>query len=106
MKRLEEDEQKRVLECAIIFLSTNGAVVTFQKNAWNGLKSESDISYSIEDTKKGKLLGSLKGMPNITLLGVPPTRLSGPCSKILRKLLTENFQVIDYERKSIDEKGQ
>lgn len=56
---------------------------------WNGLKSDGDVSYNIEDAKKGKLIGTLKGMPNITLLGVPPTRLSGPCSRVLRQLLTQ-----------------
>jgi hypothetical protein len=76
-----------VLECAKKFLSPNGVAVAFQKNAWNDLKSDVDKPYNIEDAKKGKLVGSLKGMPYITLLGVPPTRLSGPCSRILHQLL-------------------
>ena len=87
MRRLEVEESHRIIECSKEFLSGNGVVVTFQKNAWNGLKSEGDISYSIEDAKKGGLIGTLKGMPNIPLLGVPPTRLSGPCSRVLRRLL-------------------
>lgn len=89
LRRLEKEEQKRVLECAKNFLSTNGVAVVFQKNAWNGLKSDGDVSYSIGDAKEGKLIGTLKGMPNILLLGVPPTRLSGPCSRVLRQLLSQ-----------------
>ncbi len=89
MRRLEVEENHRIIECSKEFLSGNGVVITFQKNAWNGLKSESDISYSIEDAKKGVLVGTLKDMPNISLLGVPPTRLSGPCSRVLRQLLYE-----------------
>ena len=53
----------------------------------DGVKSDNDVSYNIEDAKKGKLIDTFKGMPNIPLLGVPPTRLSGPCSRILRELL-------------------
>jgi hypothetical protein len=89
MERLEKDEQKRVLECAKKFLPPNGVVVAFQKNAWNGLKSDSDKPYSKENARDGKLVDTLKGLRNITLLGVPPTRLSGPCSRVLRQLLNE-----------------
>jgi len=89
MRELEKEERKRVLECAKNFLSPDGVAVAFQKNAWNGLKSDGDISYSKENAQNGKLIGSLKGMSNIPLLGVPPTRLSGPCSRVLRQLLIE-----------------
>ncbi len=89
MRRLEVEETRRVVECAKKFLRPNGIAVTFQKNAWNGLKSDGDVSYSIGDAKEGKLIGTLKGMPNILLLGVPPTRLSGPCSRVLRQLLSQ-----------------
>jgi len=89
MRRLEEEETLRIFECAKKFLSPNGIAVAFQKNAWNGLKSERDIPYRQEDANKGKLIGTLKDMPNIPLLGVPPTRLSGPCSRVLRHLLNE-----------------
>lgn len=89
IRRLEIEERKRVLECAKNFLTPNGVAVTFQENAWNGLKSDGDVSYRLELARKGKLIGTLKGMPNIPLLGVPPTRLSGPCSRVLRQLLTQ-----------------
>ncbi len=89
LRRLEVEESRRVVECAKKFLSPNGIAVTFQKNAWNGLKSDSDISYSLKQANKGNLIGSLKGMSKIPLLGVPPTRLSGPCSRVLQQLLNE-----------------
>jgi len=89
MKELEKEESQRVIECAKKFLGSNGVAVAFQKNAWNGLKSDKDISYSIDDARNGKLKGTLKDAPNIPLLGVPPTRLSGPCSGMLRQLLEE-----------------
>jgi len=89
MRRLEFKETLRVIECARKFLTCNGIAVAFQKNAWNELKSDGDVSYSIENARNGKLKGTLKDVPNIPLIGVPPTRLSGPCSKKLRQLLEE-----------------
>lgn len=86
MKLLENEERKRVIEAATQFLLPKGKVVAFQKNAWNGLKSDGDPDYSVELARAGKLKGRLNGMPHIPLIGVPPTRLSGPCGRILKQL--------------------
>lgn len=87
MRRLEREETKRVLECAKKFVTPKGAVIAFQKNAWNNLRSENDPKYKLELARAGKLKGHLKGEPKIPLLCVPPTRLSEPCSRVLKKLL-------------------
>ena len=92
LRRLEKAETERVLECAKKFVNPKGAVVTFQRNAWNALCSEDDQSYSIDLAKAGKLKDKLKNNPSIPLFGVPPTRLSGPCSKVLEKLLKESVE--------------
>ncbi len=94
LRRLEAEESKRIIKCAKKFLSPNGVAVAFQKNAWNGFKFDGDVSYSLEQAKNGGLIGSLKDLPNIPLVGVPPTRLSGPCSRALRVLLSDyvNFK--------------
>jgi len=89
MKELEKEESRRIIECAKKFLLPKGVAVTFQKNAWNALRSDNDPEYKLALARDGKLKGKLKEMPKVPLLGVPPTRLSGPCSKILRQLLTE-----------------
>jgi len=89
MRRLEAEESLRVIECAKKFLAPNGIAVAFQKNVWNTLRSSKDPEYKLTLAKNGKLKGTLKDMPNIPLLGVPPTRLSGLCSKILRQLIEE-----------------
>ena len=89
MRELEKEETLRVIECAKKFLSPKGVAVAFQKNAWNALRSDTDPEYKLSLAKDGKLKGKLKKMTNIPLIGVPPTRLSGPCSKILRQLLEE-----------------
>jgi len=87
MKVLEPHERKRIIDSAREFLGRDGIVVTFQKNAWEGLKSENDPKYSLDAAKKGNLRGWLRGLPNIPLYGVPPTRLAGPCRETLKKLL-------------------
>ncbi len=89
LKRLERYERERVMEVTMRFLESGGAVVTFQKDAWNGLRSVNDPEYSIELAKAGKLRGTLNGLPQIPLLGVPPTRLVGPTRKVLRHMLAE-----------------
>ena len=87
MRSLEKEESRRVIECAKKFLTPNGIAVAFQKNAWNALRSSKDREYKLTLAKDGKLKGRLKEMTNVPLLGVPPTRLSSPCSKMLRQLL-------------------
>jgi len=86
LRRLEEVEAERVIECAKRFVTKNGAVVSFQKNAWNSLCSDGDPPYDINLAKTEKLIGRLKNRPDILLFGVPPTRLVGPCRKILSKM--------------------
>jgi len=87
MRELEKEETLRVIECAKKFLSPNGIAVTFQKNAWNGLRSDKDPEYDIKLARAGELKGTLKKSHGIELLGVPPTRLAGPCSQILGRLI-------------------
>jgi hypothetical protein len=89
LKRLEPYERERVIEVVKRFLVPGGFAVTFQKDAWNGLRSVNDPEYSIELAKAGKLRGTLNGLPHIALLGVSPTRLLGPTRKVLRHMLSE-----------------
>lgn len=88
LRRLEQVETERVLECAKKFLNPKGAIVTFQKNAWNNLRSGRDPLYSIDLAKAGKLKGRLKNNTDIPLFGVPPTRLAGPCRDVLHKFVS------------------
>lgn len=87
MKRLEAAERKRVVECSRDFLSENGIVVSFQKNAWNTLRSDEDPPYEINLAKAGKLMGKMKNRLDIPLFGVPPTRIIGPCRDVLKDVL-------------------
>jgi hypothetical protein len=89
MSQLESAERERIIRYARKFLEPGGVAVAFQRNAWEGLKSEDDPSYSIDLARRGKLKGSLAGTTDVPLFGVPPTRLIGPCRRILRQLLLE-----------------
>ena len=83
-RMIEKEETERIISCARKFVQNNGAVISFQKNAWENLRSENDPEYSIDKAKEGKLIGHLKGNSKIQLFGVTPTRLVGPCRKALK----------------------
>ena len=89
MKRLEDAEKDRILETSHKFLNDKGVVLTFQKNAWEALRSDEDPAYEIILAKEGRLTGKLRGRPEIALFGIPPTRLVGPCSRVMHKALLE-----------------
>ncbi len=83
-KMIEKEETERIISRARNFVQNNGAVITFQKNAWENLRSEGDPQYSIEKSRGNRLTGNVKGNSDIRLYGVPPTRLVGPCREILK----------------------
>jgi hypothetical protein len=95
LKRLEAVETERILEVAKRFLANGGIAVTFQRNAWEGLRSENDPHYGISKAREANLRGSLMGLPKIPLVGVPPTRLIGPARDVLRQVLSkEGYELI------------
>jgi hypothetical protein len=98
MRRLEAFERERIFRLAKRFLSNGGLAVTFQKNAWEGLRSVNDPEYSIERAREAKLRGSFQSLPGIPLFGIPPTRLIGPARDVLRQLLSEHgYELIPCE---------
>jgi len=98
LRRLEKEEAKRIHKLAESFLGSQGSMVVFQKNAWNALRSDNDPAYRLKLAKNGMLRGSIKEAPEVSLLGIPPTRLSGPSSRILGQLLNETNPKI-FERR-------
>jgi len=76
-------ETERISKCAKEFLSPHGAVVCFNKLAWDELRSPGDKPYSLERAKRYKLSGNLKGGKSFPLFCVPPTRLAGQAGKVL-----------------------
>ncbi len=84
---LEPYERERLLKVTRTFLRKGGVVVTFHRSAWEGLRRDTDPEYSIHLAKAGDLNGHLNGMPEVPLYGIPPTRLVGPCRKVLKEKL-------------------
>jgi hypothetical protein len=101
LKGLEELETERVLKVAKKFLTEDGIAVTFQRNAWEGLRSENDPHFGISKAREANLRGSLMGLPKIPLFGVPPTRLLGPARDVLRQVLSEQGYKIISERSQL-----
>ena len=89
LERLGPYKRERVIEVVKRFLIPGGVAVTFQKDAWNGLRSVNDPAYSINLAKTGSLKETLAAFPHIPLLGVPPTRLVGPTRRVLHQLLID-----------------
>jgi hypothetical protein len=87
LRKLEQEETVRVFKLAAKFINSKGTVIAFQKNAWNSLRSENDSEYSIDAAREARLKGSLKGHNDLALLCVPPTRLSGPCRRVLSRIM-------------------
>ena len=85
-RMIEKEETERIIKCARKFVQNDGAVIIFQKNAWENLRSENDPVYTIDRARNGNLIGHLKENVGIRLNGVPPTRLVGPCSKALKQI--------------------
>jgi hypothetical protein len=91
LRKLEQEESSRVIKLAEEFISAKGAIIAFQKNAWNSLRSEKDAEYSIDAARAGSLKGTLRGHNNLALFCVPPTRLAGPCRRVLTQMSKTNF---------------
>ena len=92
LERLEKKESKRVILCAKEFISSGGAVVAFQKNAWDALKADKNPSYSLKLAMKGKLVGTLKDLPQVPFFCVPPTRYAKAASQVLHKIVSKFLQ--------------
>ena len=100
MEKLELRERKRVLKCIKDFVTPDGAVITFQKDAWNNLRNSQNNAYDIIKAKNAQLTGSVIGMPEIALYCVPPTRLSGPAGNVLKQYLSRQIKWGDAETNS------
>ena len=96
-RKLEHEEKKRVTNAIDKFVTKNGAVVAFQKNAWENMKTANDPDYSREIVNKDGLTGKVDNK-DINLICVPPTRLSGPCSRVLANLTHKHTGVIQTKQ--------
>ncbi len=85
MRRIGEWELERVERRVREFVTSDGAVLTFQKDAYSALKAVSSPEYSLQDAWAGRLIGTCRRCADTMLLCSPPTRYSN--SKDFSKLL-------------------
>jgi hypothetical protein len=85
------EEQKRIAIIANEFLSREkGIIVAFQRDAYEGIRSEDSLEYILERAKDFRLVGQYRKDPGLTVIGVPPTRfLSSRRSRQVLSLLVD-----------------
>jgi hypothetical protein len=68
-------EEKRIQSLVSRFISPTGGILAFQKDAYNGVRSQDSPAYSREQANQGLLVGKYRLDENIHLAGSPPTRV-------------------------------
>ena len=76
LTRIDESEKQRIGEIIREFVSPNGAVIAFQKDAYSGIKSSASPDYTLAQAKKGYLAGNCQCNSDVRLFCMPPTRQS------------------------------
>jgi hypothetical protein len=67
-------EEKRIAMLISRFIGSTGGIITFQKDAYNRVRSHDTPVYSRDLAREGSLVGKYKSGQNIFLAGAPPTR--------------------------------
>ena len=76
MARIADAERLRLARTIADFAGEEGAVVAFQKDAYEGLRDALASSYSQEAARSGKLSGTTAAGEPVRLFGALPTRLA------------------------------
>jgi hypothetical protein len=73
-RMITREEERRVHLLVSKFLPRGGAMIAFQKDAFNGVRSPDSPIYSSIQARQGALLGKYRCGENVLLVGSPPTR--------------------------------
>lgn len=84
--KIGECEKRRIDGIIRKFVSPDGTVIAFQKDAYLAIKSPAPESpcYTLSETKQGHLVGKCESKSSIGLFCLPPTRLMMGNLSILR----------------------
>jgi hypothetical protein len=74
-KEIKDDEEKRIQKLVFRFIRPAGGIIAFQKDAYEGVRSQDSPAYSLDRAYQGLLMGKYKLDENIRLAGSPPTRM-------------------------------
>lgn len=75
LAKIGEREKERVDGIIRDFVSPDGAIIAFHKEAYQAIKSSESPGYTLAKAKAGHLIGNCQCDPGITLFCLPPTRL-------------------------------
>ncbi len=75
LAKIGEQEKSRIAQIIREFVSPNGAVIAFQKDAYVALKSSTSPDYALDKAMEGSLIGNCQCEPYVRLFCLPPTRL-------------------------------
>lgn len=75
LSQIGECEKERVDGIIGDFVSPNGAVIAFHKEAYQVIKSSESSDYTLAKAKAGHSIGNCQCDPGVTLFCLPPTRL-------------------------------
>jgi hypothetical protein len=67
-------EEIRIATLVSRFIGSSGGIITFQKDAYEGIRSPESRTYEINEARLNELKGKYKGGQHIFLAGAPPTR--------------------------------
>ncbi len=70
----KSEKQNRINPILKQLSKSGGAVLAFQSDAYNGMKSDGNQIYSQKEALKGKLIGECDNFANVMLLCSPPTK--------------------------------
>jgi CRISPR/Cas system-associated protein endoribonuclease Cas2 len=94
-QKISRQEEARISLIISRFIGTSGGIITFQKDAYESVRSQDTPTYDQQLARQGKLVGNYRNGQHILLAGAPPTREAYWVSskKTMRKyknLLTEH----------------
>jgi hypothetical protein len=75
LDKISEWEKERVGEIIRNFVSCDGAVIAFHKEAYHAIKSLESPDYTLAKAKGGHLVGNCQCDAGVTVFCVPPTRI-------------------------------
>ena len=71
---LSLQEENRIAKLVSRFMGSTGGIITFQKNAYDGVRSRKTPTFDINKARQYELKGKSKWDQHIFLAGAPPTR--------------------------------
>jgi len=92
MRLIATAERTRLAETIARHVTGRGAVVAFQKDAYEGLRDQSAPPYTFADACAGRLRSESAASCPVRLFGAPPTRLAN--TQMFRRVLAEHAAAV------------